>query len=121
MKAEQNKTFVSLSNLQAISRGDPNRMLKYLNQFKELIPERLEQLKHALSKEDRKNIRQIVHKMSPQLQFFGIQDIIIPIQRLEFEYETIPYFELESIINDIIYKLEGAMSEVSKIIKTQFE
>ena len=35
MNTEQNKTFVSLSSLQAISRGDPDRMLKYLKQFKE--------------------------------------------------------------------------------------
>ncbi|WP_223033743.1 Hpt domain-containing protein [Hanstruepera marina] len=121
MNLERNTHFINLDNLVSISRGNSDRMLKYLNQFQELIPERLQQLKKALNQDDRRQIRQILHKMSPQLQFFGIQDIITPIQRLEFEYETIPFIELEALGNDIIYKLEGATKEVSQIIETHFE
>lgn len=121
MKTEHHTSFIKLENLVALSRGDSERMMKYLNQFQELIPERLKQLKEALKKDDRKQIRQILHKMSPQLQFFGIQDIIIPIQRLEIEYNTMPFIELEALGNDIIYKLEGATKEVTKIIQSRFE
>lgn len=121
MYEDRNTTFINLENVVNISRGDSDRMLKYLKQFQELIPERLIQLKEALNQDDRKQIRQIIHKMSPQLQFFGIQNIILPIQRLEFEYESMPFFELQALGNDIIYKLEGATKEVSKIIQSHFE
>ena len=121
MNAERHKTFINLENLVSIARGDSDRMLKYLKQFQELIPERLEQLKDALAENDRKQTRQILHKMSPQLQFFGIQDVAFPIQRLEMEYETMPLFELNALVNDIINKLEGAISEVTKTIQTGFE
>ncbi|TYA54772.1 Hpt domain-containing protein [Formosa maritima] len=121
MNAERHKTFINLKNIVSISRGDSGRMLKYLKQFQELIPERLEQLKDALAENDRRQIRQILHKMSPQLQFFGIQDVVNPIQRLEMEYESMPLFELNVLVNDLIYKLEGAISEVTKTIQTQFE
>jgi hypothetical protein len=59
--------------------------------------------------------------MSPQLHFFGIQNITIPIQRLEFEYESMPFSEMKSIVNDIIHKLEQALMEVNATIVTHFE
>ena len=108
--------YIDLQNLVSISRGDNTKVLKYLNQFKELIPDRLYQLKQALYLKDRTQIRQVLHKMSPQLQFFGIKNIIVPIQRLEFEYETMPLFEIETIVNNIIHKLEHALLEVNATI-----
>lgn len=113
--------YIDLENVVNISRGDNNCLLKYLNQFKVLIPDRLFLLKQALYIEDRKQIRQVLHKMSPQLQFFGIQNIAIPIQRLEFEYQTMPLEELKTLVNDIIHKLEEALMEVNATIVENFE
>lgn len=115
MTPNEHTLSINLENLETISRGDASRKLKYLVQFKELIPQRLDQLKHALNKKDRISVRQILHKMSPQLQFFGIKDIIVPIQRLEYEYETMPHNELNNLVNDIICKLEVAVDEVVRI------
>lgn len=114
-------TFTDLNNVITISRGDSFRMLKYLEQFKELIPERLIDVRNALDLHDRVLIRQLLHKMSPQLQFFGIKDVSIPIQRLEFEYESMPFIELEMLVNDIIAKLEDALDEISRLIDSYFE
>ncbi|HMC01622.1 MAG TPA: hypothetical protein VKN14_11360 [Flavobacteriaceae bacterium] len=116
-----NTSYIDLQNIINISRGNQDRILKYLNQFKELIPERMGYLKMSLKNGDRIMIRQILHKMSPQLQFFGIKDITTPIQRMEFEYQTMPIKELEALVNEIIAKLEGAVAEVSKIIDSNFE
>lgn len=121
MGSKWETTYTNLNNVVTISRGDSSRMLKYLMQFKELITERLMDVRNALDLHDRVLIRQILHKMSPQLQFFGIKDVTIPIQRLEFEYESMPFIELELLVNDIIVKLEDALEEISKIIDLNFE
>lgn len=114
-------TIIDLQNIITISRGNPDHILKYLKQFIELIPERLKDLKFSLDKGDRMMIRQILHKMSPQLQFFGIKNVTTPVQRMEFEYQSMPINELEQLVNDIIAKLEEAVTEVSKIINSNFE
>jgi len=114
-------TIIDLQNIISISRGNPDHILKYLKQFMELIPERLKDLKISLENGDRMMIRQILHKMSPQLQFFGIKNVTTPIQRMEFEYQSMPINELEQLVNDIIAKLEEAVSEVSNIIDSNFE
>lgn len=114
-------TIIDLQNIITISRGNPDHILKYLKQFVELIPKRLKDLKISLENGDRMMIRQILHKMSPQLQFFGIKNVTTPIQRMEFEYQSMPINELEQLVNDIITKLEEAVAEVSKIIDSNFE
>jgi HPt (histidine-containing phosphotransfer) domain-containing protein len=120
MDINWNTTYIDLQNLINISRGDKTRMLKYLNQFLELIPPRIESLKVSLEAEDRKMTRQILHQMSPQLQFFGIPDVVEPIRRLELEYETMPLEDLKTLVNDILMKLDGAKMEVEKILKNNF-
>ncbi|MGM5468728.1 hypothetical protein ACS386_00480 [Flavobacteriaceae bacterium LMO-SS05] len=121
MHSTWDTTYTNLNNVVKISRGDSTRMLKYLTQFKELISERLIEVRHALDLHDRVLIRQLLHKMSPQLQFFGIKDVDVPIQRLEFEYESMPFMDMEILVNDILVKLEDALTEVSKLIDSNFE
>ncbi|TDQ15060.1 hypothetical protein DFQ04_2946 [Algoriphagus boseongensis] len=114
-------SHIDLSNVEAISRGDPQRMKKYILQFQELIPERLLLLKEALQTKNRVQIRQITHKMIPQLQFFGVREISVPISRLEYEYMSMSMEELEGIVSHIISTLERALDEVSKILKERFD
>ena len=121
MDINWNTTYIDLQNLIAISRGDKGRMLKYLNQFQELIPQRIESLKSSLQVEDRKMTRQILHQMSPQLQFFGVPDVVAPIRRLEHEYETMLIEDLKSLVNDILIKLDGSSKEVELVLKNHFE
>jgi len=121
MSGNNELTFINLNNVEAICRGDKARKLKYLKQFFELIPQRMDYLKLSLRNGDRIMIRQILHKMSPQLQFFGIKGVTTPIQRMEFEYQTMPLNELEMLVNDIIVKLDGAVLEISNIINSNVE
>ena len=120
MDVKWNPTYIDLQNLISISRGDKNQMLKYLHQFQELIPQRIVSLNHSLEAGDRKMIRQILHQMSPQLQFFGIPDVVQPIRRLEFEYLTMPLEDLKSLVHDILIKLDGAIQEIDTVLKTNF-
>ena len=108
--------YIDLQNLENISRGDNKRLLKYLVQFKELVPERTIQLQNALKMADRVQIRQILHKMSPQIQFFGITNVVDPIQRLEYEFQSIDIEELNILVTKILVTLEKALIEVSQLI-----
>jgi HPt (histidine-containing phosphotransfer) domain-containing protein len=116
MDVNWDTSYIEPGNLIAIARGDNNRLEKYLRQFQELIPERIERLQESLVAEDRKMVRQILHQMSPQLEFFGVPEVIPPIRRLEYEYETIPLEELKTLVQKILVQLDGACDEVKKIL-----
>ncbi len=115
-----NASYLDLKNLISISRGDQLVVKKYLKQFQELMPARIESLKNSLELEDRKSIRQILHQMSPQLQFFGIPNVEMPIRRLEFEYEIMPYIDLEILVENILEKILVATNEVNSILGKYF-
>ena len=115
-----NTTVVNPQELIKISRGDKNRMLKYLYQFQTLIPVRIESLKESLKTGDRKMVRQLLHQMSPQLQFFGIKEVVKPIRRLEHEYETMPITDLTELVDKILIKLDLAIKDVDSILKDNF-
>lgn len=120
MNLTWNTDYIDLRSLVLMSRGNKAQILKYLTQFQELIPLRAENLKESLRAENRKATRQILHQMSPQLQFFGVPDVIAPIRRLEIEYETIPIEELKNIVGDILIRLDHAIGEVALALKTNF-
>ncbi|MDF1696589.1 MAG: hypothetical protein P1U56_12185 [Saprospiraceae bacterium] len=120
MEIQYNATFINLENLITISRGDTSRMIKYLHQFQELIPLRMEGLKEQLEIGDRKMIRQILHQMSPQLQFFGIPNVVAPIRRLEHDFDTMPLQNLKILVHDILIQLDHANKEVALVLKNNF-
>jgi len=76
MDIQWHTTIINPKELIHIARGDNKIIYKYLLQFQQLIPQRIESLKESLKAEDRKMIRQLLHQMSPQLQFFGIYNTV---------------------------------------------
>jgi HPt (histidine-containing phosphotransfer) domain-containing protein len=107
-----NATIINPEELIQISRGDNSIVYKYLLQFHELIPARIDSLEESLKVGDRKRTIQLLHQMSPQLQFFGIKDIVQPIRRLELKYETMPFEDLSSLVDDILINLHLALKDV---------
>lgn len=120
MDKDWNTSVINMQELINISRGDDSRIIKYLRQFQELIPDRIESLEESLEAGERKKIRQLLHQMSPQLQFFGIPNITQPIRRLELEYETMPIEEMRSLVNNILIQLNSAIKDVDSVLKENF-
>jgi HPt (histidine-containing phosphotransfer) domain-containing protein len=120
MNIKWNARYIDPQYLIEVSHGDERRLLKYLNRFQELIPKRIETLRKSMEAGDRKMIRQTVHQMSPQLQFFGVLDVETIVRRLEIEYETMPFEQLKLLVNDLLDKLEGVQGEVALIIRSNY-
>ncbi|MFY0631774.1 MAG: Hpt domain-containing protein [Flavobacteriaceae bacterium] len=120
MDIHWNTRIIDPQELINIARGDTKIIHKYLAQFQELIPKRIESLEENLKTENRKMIRQLLHQMSPQLQFFGVKDVIEPIRRLELEYETMPFEDLTALVKLVLVKLNLAIKDVDVILKENF-
>ena len=105
---------IDLSQVEAIARGNPARVQRYLGQFLELVPPRMAALQQHRTRRDRRQIRQTLHSMRPQLAFFGVPGITAPIDRLELEYDTMPWPELEALLDDIMPRLKAACAAVGE-------
>lgn len=120
MNLKPNTSFVNLENLNQLSRGDQAMEHKYLKQFIELIPERMEKLNSGLKSEDRVMVRQTLHAMIPQLNFFGVPNVVEAIQKLEVEYKILPMPQLKQMVQDILFILQKALDEVKEILTANF-
>ncbi|MFT6000655.1 MAG: HPt (histidine-containing phosphotransfer) domain-containing protein [Neolewinella sp.] len=117
MNINWNTNHIDLQNLIDISRNDQQKILKYLHQFQELIPPRIEKLKAGMQAENRLLVRQILHQVSPQLHFFGVPGVVEPIRRLELEYEAMPIEDLRLLVKDVVVKLQRAIEEVDLVLE----
>lgn len=107
---------IDLKNLKQVSRGNKDRMEQYLRQFAILIPERSEMIRHALSTGDRALVKQLIHKMSPQIQFFGMEDVVELKNQLELGYLKMDFDELESMVTELLDQLSQALEEVNGLL-----
>lgn len=120
MNPESNPAPIDLDNLMKLAKGDKDMMYKYLDQFRILVPQRMEILIGGLQAEDRNLVQQILHKLSPQLQFFDVPNVVKPIQRVAMDYQTIPMPELKQIVREILATLQRALEEVESILHADF-
>lgn len=62
---------ISLTKLQDLYGGNRLKMQEYLQQFLEIVPERLQQLKQMVAENNREAIYQSAHRLKPQLGFWN--------------------------------------------------
>lgn len=120
MNNRWNTQYISSQNIDKISRGKSRIALKYLKQFQQLIPPKVNTLRKDLAKEDRQAVRQTLHNICPQLQFFEVPQVVPPIQRISKEFKTIPWPEMEEMVEEILDMMENAVGEVDQVLRTQF-
>ncbi len=99
-----------------LTKGDMERQLKYLNQFLSLVPENTAQLTKSLELKDRQQVKQLLHKMKPQLLFFGLPGIGSLVQSIEIAYEKMPMKEMEQVVEKIIEIIHNALDEVEVLV-----
>jgi len=116
-----NTQYINLQNLIAHSRGNQEKFEQYLRQFVELLPKRLDALAENAKSENRKLMRQQLHQMSPQLEFFGVPEVVPIIKRLELEYELIDISEYKNLVNKITDQIRLACDEASTILQNQHD
>lgn len=121
MDRKWNTQYIKLDSLMTISRGNEEKIVAYLTQFKTLVSERIQKLIISLEGNNKLEIRKILHNMSPQLQFFEVPSVIDKIKRIELEHDAISNDELYSETQHIIKQLEHALEEVNDILNNNIQ
>lgn len=118
MHIDWNPQYFDLDNLVDVARGNQKILLRYLNQFVQLVPSRLQELNGCVQEEDRSGAREVLHAMIPQLEFFGVQGVVGPIRDLQDIYLDVEWGELEERVNEIAGDLELTCGEVEELINS---
>lgn len=106
---------IKLDRLDQLCGKNAAKKRKFLLQFLELVPPGIEQLKAAIRKEDRKEVRKIIHFLAPQLTFFGIPDFTVILGKLDAK-PSMPLEKLKGAIEQSISKIDQAVAEVRQLV-----
>ena len=112
-----NAEYINLENLRNTARGNHEIFKKHLRLFLELVPNRIEKLNQALDNSQLDIAKGIIHKMRPQLQYFGTPSILQTLRRLEFEYESLPEKDLRFLLDELSTQLQVAQQEISRVLE----
>ena len=103
---------IDLDRLDKLIKDDSQKKLLYLNQFLEILKPEILNLKNALESEDRLKIKKIVHKIGPQLVFFGLPNVAELVQKIESGYETLAFNKLQLTVNQLFEKIKNAVEAI---------
>jgi HPt (histidine-containing phosphotransfer) domain-containing protein len=116
MKNDWNTRYIDPKNLNKVSRGNSKIIVKYLKQFEEIMPVKIDALQSALAAEDREETRKVLHSISPQLQFFGVPRIVPVIRKILDNHQKLPWNTIASQSQAIIQVIEAATAEVRQVL-----
>lgn len=115
---QKHTSNINLEGLNNLCKGNETKKHKYLKQFLKMIPLSIQKLKFATEEGDRTTILKEFHFISPQLLFFGIDDMSLLMEK-ERENEGLSFDALKNQIDKIIIKIEKALKEVESIIENK--
>ena len=104
--------IIQLKQLDELCKGDQEKKKKYLAQFLQLVPPRIQQIKKALEAHDQKSLRQTMHFLAPQLAFFGIPDFVNILETTRGRQEAITSEQLKPVLK----KIALAISEIERLL-----
>lgn len=105
---------INLSKLQDLYPDNPSKQREYLQQFLELVPERLQHLKMMLEETNRNEIRLCAHRLKPQLGFFGMSREEYFANALEMQATDHSIPQLQLLIAQLEEGCNLAMIEIEK-------
>jgi len=114
------KTNVTdISFLKSFTGDDTERMVKYINNFLSMAPEKIAAMKSKLEGRSWEELRSAAHKLKPQLAYMGINSIKEDIQQIEdYAGEEKNLELLPELVANVSSVCELAFKELNDYVKS---
>ncbi len=110
--------YIDLSYLTEISDGNKEFIQQMIRAFLLQTPTMLEDMTKFLEEKKWSDLRAVVHKMKPSIEFVGILSIKETVQNLEkYSAEQINLELIPGMVNEVKTVCTAAMRELEKVIK----
>ncbi len=108
-----------LSFLKTFTDGDTGRMVKYINNFLSMAPEKIAALQSKLDEKNWDELRGAAHKLKPQLSYMGINSIKDDIQKIEdFAAEEKNLEQLPELVATVSSACQKAFKELNAFVRS---
>ena len=115
----ENNSVTDLSFLKSFTGDDMERMVKYINNFLSMGPEKVAGMESALVERNYEELRGAAHKLKPQLSYMGINSIKEDIQNIEdFADEEKNLDQLPALVSKVSSVCRQAFAELEAFVKS---
>ncbi len=112
-----NNATTDLTFLKTFTGDDHERMVKYINNFLELGPEKVSAMKVSLKEKNWEELRSAAHKIKPQLSYMGINSIKDDILKIEeYAAEAKNLEELPALVEKVTAVCNDAFGELRQFV-----
>jgi len=92
--------MIDLAFLTEFTKGDKNKMVKYIKLYLELAPGILDMMKNDLSRKDWQNMAINAHSLKPQADFMGNKEMKLILEEIEEKVRTASPANLPDLYTD---------------------
>lgn len=121
MEISWNSERINLERLMAMGQDRHGLVERYLRQFLELVPQRVESLELAIAQKEFESARLIIHQMKPQLHFFGLPIQWAALENIPNLIESKKHEVLIDLFKELKTTLNNSVLEVESLIQTHFQ
>lgn len=107
-----------LTFLEELTGGNPTRIRKYLNLYLESVREGVPRIEAALAKEDRLELRKVVHTIKPQFRMLGMEALAELAQTIENQaVEGIALEQLPENVNRLLEEVRASVQSFEEYLQ----
>lgn len=109
--------MIDLTFLEKFTKGDPNKMKRYISLYLEVAPKTFEEMKRNLESKDWEQIRIKAHSLKPQVDFMGIIELKKLLIEIEEAVKVNKHDYIELLLNsayEMHIKSESILGEMLK-------
>lgn len=91
--------MVDLTFLKKFTKGDPQKMRRYISLYLDVAPKTFAEMKRNLDNEDWEQLRINAHSLKPQADFMGVDSLKEELIKIEEAVKTKNFDLLENLFN----------------------
>jgi HPt (histidine-containing phosphotransfer) domain-containing protein len=104
--------MTDLSFLKEFTKGDINKMVRYITMYLQYAPEILDKMKGDIIRKDWKSLAINAHSLKPQAEFMGNQEMKMLLETIEDKVRTNDLADIQTLLQKALLSHEEAAVEL---------
>lgn len=115
---EKNTEMVDLSFLKKFTKGNKDKMVRYINMYLRIAPATFKEVEQHLRQQDWKQVRIKAHSLKPQAEYMGIANLKSTLEQIESSIEKEAFQQIPDLCRQAFTLHKNAVPQLKAFLDT---